>query len=182
MMALKIALAIFVLIVVLLVFAATKPNSFRVQRSITILASQQKVFSLINDLHAWDAWSADNGGATPQKVYGGPASGKGATAEWDSGGRAGAAKMTITESTEPSRVLVEVDWRKPFEAHNVNEFTLQARGYETQVSWSILASNSYSMKLIGIFVNMPSEFGKHMELGLKNLKNAAEKNQAGTGT
>jgi hypothetical protein len=83
--------------------------------------------------------------------------------------------MIITESLPPARVLVDVDWRRPFEAHNVNEFTFQAGGDETEVTWSILAANSYSMKLIGIFVNLQSEFGKHMESGLKNLKAVAEK-------
>jgi hypothetical protein len=31
------------------------------------------------------------------------------------------------------------------------------------------------MKVIGIFVNMESAFGKHMESGLKTLKSVAEK-------
>jgi uncharacterized protein YndB with AHSA1/START domain len=181
MMALKIALVVFVLIVVLLVFAATKPNSFRVQRSIAIHAPQEKVFSLINDLHAWDAWSEDAGAATVPKIYAGSASGIGATAEWHGTGRAGDARMTITESVAPSKVVVEVDWRRPFEARNLNEFNIQVRGDDTQVTWSILASNLYSMKLIGIFVDMQSEFGKHMESGLENLKNAAEKKEAATG-
>jgi uncharacterized protein YndB with AHSA1/START domain len=174
-MALKIALLILLLIVLLLLFAATKPNSFRVQRSITMHAPQERVFALINDLHAWDAWSADNDGGTVAKIYTGPASGKGAMAEWDAAGRAGSAKMLITESVPPSRVSVNVDWRKPFEAHNLNEFTMQPRGEEIEITWNIQASNSYSMKLIGIFVNMKSEFAKHMDSGLTNLKNAAEK-------
>ena len=80
-MVFKIALSILVVIVALLVFAATRPNSFRVQRSITIHASQEKVFSLINDLHSWEAWSADNeGDGTVQKIYSGPASGTHAVA------------------------------------------------------------------------------------------------------
>jgi len=175
----KIALSVLVLIVALLVFAATKPNSFRIQRSILIRASQEKVFPLINDLRSWDAWSADNGGGqTVQKVYSTPTSGTGATAEWHGSGRAGAAKMLITESVVPSKVSVKVDWLKPFEAHNLNEFAIHAQGEETEVTWSIQASNLYPMKLVGIFFNIQSEFAKHMESGLKNLKSAAEKEGA----
>jgi polyketide cyclase/dehydrase/lipid transport protein len=178
-MVFKIAILVAVVIVALLVFAATKPNSFRVQRSIRIHASQEKVFPFINDLHRWEAWSADNGGdGTAQKIYSGPASGTGAAAEWNSSGRAGAAKMTITESVVASKVSVKVDWRKPFDAHNLNEFTIQAQGDEAEVTWSIQASALYLMKVIGIFVNMESEFGKHMESGLKNLKDAAEKKES----
>jgi hypothetical protein len=32
----------------------------------------------------------------------------------------------------------------------------------------------YAMKVIGIFVNMESAFGKHIESGLKNLKSVTE--------
>jgi uncharacterized protein YndB with AHSA1/START domain len=171
----KIALFVLVVIVALLVIAATKPNSLQVERSITIHASPERVFSLINDLHSWEAWSADSAGdRTVQKIYSGPASGAGAMAEWHSSGRAGAAKMLIAESVVPSKVSVEVDWLKPFEAHNLNEFTMYAQGGETKFAWQIQASNLYAMKVIGIFVNMESAFGKHMASGLKNLKSVAE--------
>ena len=171
----KIAIPVLVVILALLVIAATKPNSFRVERSTTIHASPEKVFPFVNDLHSWEAWSGDGAGqGTVQKIYSGPASGTGATAEWHGSGRVGAAKMMITESVVPSKVSVKVDWLKPFEAHNLNEFTIYAEGGETKVVWSIQASNLYAMKVIGIFVNMESAFGKHMESGLKNLKSVAE--------
>ena len=67
-----------------------------------------------------------------------------------------------------------MDWLKPFEAHNPNEFTIYAQGGETKVAWSIQASNLYAMKVIGILVNMESAFGRHMESGLKNLNSVAE--------
>ena len=110
-----------------------------------------------------------------QKIFSGPASGTGAMAEWHGSGRAGAAKMIITESVVPSKVSVKVDWLKPFEAHNLNEFRIYAQGRESKVVWSIQASNLYVMKVIGIFVNMESAFGKHMGSGLKNLKSVDEK-------
>src|SRR5215467_3816579 len=175
-MLLKIAIFVLVVIVTLLVIAATEPNSFLVERSITIHASPERVFSFINDLHSWEAWSGDNEeGGTVQKIFSGPASGTGAMAEWHGSGRGGAAKMIITESVVPSKVSVKVDWLKPFEAHNLNEFTIHAQGRETKVVWSIQASNLFVMKVIGIFVNMESAFGKHMESGLNNLKRVAEK-------
>ena len=175
-MFLKIAIFVLVVVVTLLVIAATKPNSFRVERSITIHASPERVFSFINDLHSWEAWSGDNeGDGTVQKIFSGPATGTGAMAEWHGRGRTGAAKMIITDSVVPRKVSVKVDWLRPFEAHNLNEFTIYAQGGETQVVWSIQASSLYVMKVIGIFVNMESAFGKHMESGLKNLKSVAEK-------
>jgi len=174
-MVVKIGLCVSVVIVAVLVLAATKPNSFRVERSITIHASPERVFSYINDLHSWEAWSGESAEErTVQKFYSGPASGTGAMAEWHGSGRAGAAKMMITASVLPSKVSVQVDWLKPFEAHNLNEFTIYAQGGDTKVSWSIQASNLYAMKVIGIFFNMESAFGTHMESGLQSLKSVAE--------
>jgi len=171
----KIALSVLAVIVAFLLFAATKPNSFRVQRSISIQAPQEKVFAFINDLHSWEAWSDESqDDRTVQKAYRGPVNGIGAMAEWHGSGRAGAANMLITESVAPSKVSVKVDWLKPFKAHNLNEFTIRAQGDQTEVTWSIQASNLYAMKVVGIFVDMQSEFGKHMESALKNLKSVAE--------
>lgn len=69
-----------------------------------------------------------------QRIYSGPASGTGAVAEWHGSGRAGTAKMMITESVVPSTVAVKVDWLKPLEAHNLNEFTIHAQGEEAEVT------------------------------------------------
>ena len=52
-----IAIAVVVLIVAVLVFAATKPDTFRVQRATSIEAPAEKIFVLINDLHSWSDWS-----------------------------------------------------------------------------------------------------------------------------
>jgi hypothetical protein len=59
-----------------------------------------------------------------------------------------------------------------------SEFTIHAQGDDTQVTWSMQASNLYAMKLIGIFVNTESQFGQHMETGLNNLKRATEKKES----
>ena len=59
-----------------------------------------------------------------------------------------------------------------------SEFTIHAQGDDTQVAWSIQASNLHAMKLIGIFVNIESQFGQHMETGLNNLKRATEKKES----
>lgn len=46
-----------VLIAGVLIFAATKPDIFRVQRAASIKAPPEKIFALINDFHRWEAWS-----------------------------------------------------------------------------------------------------------------------------
>ena len=63
-----------------------------------------------------------------------------------------------------------MDFARPFEAHNLNEFSLEPDPGGTKVTWSIQASNLYAMKLVGVFFNIQRQFGKHVESGLNNLK------------
>ena len=184
-MVLKILIIVAVLIVAVLIFAATRPNTFRVERTVTIHASPEKIFAMINDLHAWDTWAPDDRKDPAMKTtFSSPSSGLGASSAWDSKGRGGVGRMQILESAPSSRVAVMVDFVRPFEAHNLNEFKLEPdsagpQAASTRVTWSIQASNLFAMKLVGVFFNMQREFSKHIDTGLNNMKAVAEK-QANT--
>jgi len=52
-----IALVVVLLIAAVLIFAATRPDTFRVQRAASIKAPPEKIFPLINDFQSWGAWS-----------------------------------------------------------------------------------------------------------------------------
>lgn len=52
-----VGLIIVALIVASLIYAATRPDTFRLQRSITINAPPDRVFPFINDFHQWPLWS-----------------------------------------------------------------------------------------------------------------------------
>ncbi len=56
-MLLKGVIVIAILVAGVLLFAATKPGSFRIQRSMSIQAPPEKVFALINDFHNWKLWA-----------------------------------------------------------------------------------------------------------------------------
>jgi uncharacterized protein YndB with AHSA1/START domain len=173
-MFLRIVLIVAVVIAAVLVFAATRPNTFRVYRSLTINAPPERIFPLINDLHNWPRWAPqDRDDPTMKRTYSGAASGTDAVSDWAGKGSAGKGQMTIIDSTPLRRVVVKVDFVKPFVARNVNEFTLEP-GASTRITWTMQGSNLYFMKLLGIFVNMDRMMGKHFESGLQNLKRAAE--------
>lgn len=175
-MSLRIPIVVGALIAALLISAAARPSTLRVQRSLEIHAPAQKIFALIDDFHSWSRWAPqDKEDSTMTRTYSGPASGQGAVSDWDSKGSAGKGRMSITESVPPTKVAIEVDFVKPFHAHNINEFTLQPEGASTMVTWTMRGTNRYFMKVMGLFVNMDDVMGKRFETGLGNLKNAAEK-------
>jgi hypothetical protein len=174
-MILKLAAGVAILVAVVLVFAATRPGTFRVQRSIEIDAPPATVFALIDDFHNWSRWAPqDKEDLSMQRTYSGAASGKGAISDWHSSGSAGIGRMSITESLPATMISVKTDFVKPFEAHNMNDFVLEPAGNATKVTWAMHGTNLYLMKVMGVFVNMDRMMGKHFEAGLHNLKTLAE--------
>ena len=91
-----------------------------------IKAPAEKVFPLVNDFRNWTAWSPwETIDPQLQRNYGGADNGKGATYGWQ-GKKAGIGRMEIIEATPFSRILIKLDFLKPFEAHNTAEFTSAA--------------------------------------------------------
>jgi uncharacterized protein YndB with AHSA1/START domain len=172
----KIALVIVVLVAALLAFAATKPDSFRVQRTASIKAPPEKIFPLISDLKRWNAWSPwEQLDPAMKRTHSGAASGQGAVYEWAGNGEVGAGRMEIVAAAPPSALKIKLDFLKPFEAHNFAEFTLEPNGDGTNVTWAMYGPNTYVSKLMSVFFSMDSMVGKSFETGLANLKAATEK-------
>jgi hypothetical protein len=113
-----------------------------------------------------------------KRTFNGAANGKGAVYEWDSDGKAGKGRMEITDAPAPSRVAIKLDFFKPFEAHNIAEFTLEPRGETTDVTWAMYGPHLYVAKIMSVFFNMDSMIGKDFETGLANLKALAEQKPA----
>jgi uncharacterized protein YndB with AHSA1/START domain len=172
----NIAIGVVVVIVAILGFAATKPDSFRVQRSTNIKAPPEKIFPLIDDYHRWTVWSPyEKMDPTMQRSYSGAASGKGAVYEWAGDGNAGAGRMEILESVPSSKVKISLDFTKPFETHNIVVFSLEPQGDSTQVTWDMQGPAPFISKLMQVFFSLDSMIGKDFETGLADMKAAAEK-------
>ena len=171
-----IAIVVVVLIAAVLVYAGTKPDTFRIERTATIKAPPEKLFTIINDLHNWDAWSPyEKLDPSMKKTLSGAASGKGAVYEWDGSSKVGAGRMEIVESSPPSQVKMKLDFLRPFAAHNTAEFTLRPNGDATDVTWALYGPSPYISKLMSVFFSMDGMVGGAFEEGLGNLKRLAEK-------
>ena len=165
-----------VAVIVLLAYAASRPDTFRVQRSIRVQAPPGKVYPLLVDFRRWSEWSPWEGRdpALKRSMSGAPA-GKGAIYEWSGNSRVGQGRMEIIEAAPSSSVRVRLDFLKPFEAHNVAEFILAPSGANTDVTWAMYGPSPFISKLMGVFVSMDRMVGRDFEAGLANLKAASEK-------
>lgn len=171
-----IAALLVIVVAIVLILAAMKPDTFRVQRSTTIKASPDKIFPLINDFQAWKAWSPYEGKDPAMKrSYSDPSSGKGARYAWEGDHNVGQGSMEIADTAPPSKVVLKLDFVRPFEAHNIVEFTLAPKGDMTDVTWAITGDTPYLSKIIHVFFNIDSMVGKDFETGLANLRTVAER-------
>jgi len=172
-----IVLGVLVAVVVALVaYASTRPNSFRVQRSVTIKAPAEKIFPQVNDLRAqqaWSPWEAKDPGMA--RTYSGAQSGVGAKYEWKGNKQVGHGRMEVVESTPPTKLLMKLDFLEPFPANNMAEFVLEPKGDSTVVTWAIYGPSPFMSKLMGVFMSMDTLIGREFETGLANLKAQMEK-------
>ena len=170
-----ILIVVAMLIAGVLVFAATKPNGFQVQRSASIKAPPENVFPLINDFKQWGAWSPwekkDRG---MKRTFGAITAGKGATYSWDGNKDVGKSSMKITDAVPSSQIRLRLDFETPFEAHNSVTFRLEPRDGGTQVIWLMEDPVPYFAKIIHVFINMDRMIGADFEAGLANCKAWAE--------
>jgi len=171
-----IAIVIVVVVAAVLLFAATRPDTFQVQRMATIQAPPEKIFPLINDFNHWGAWSPwEKKDPGMKRTFGIVTAGKGAVYAWDGNKDVGQGSMEITESAAPSRLAIRLSFVKPFEARNNVEFSLEPRGAATQVTWTMRGPAPYISKIIHMFVDIDRMVGGDFEAGLASLKAIAEK-------
>ena len=171
-----IAVILAIAIAVVLILAATKPNTFRVVRAVTIKAPAERIFPLINDFHQWVAWSPyETKDPAMKRSYDGMQSGKGAVYGWDGDKNVGSGRMEILDASVPSKIVIKLDFFKPFEGHNTAEFTMLPQGDATNVTWTMYGPAVFISKVMQVFINLDHMIGKDFEVGLANLKNLAEK-------
>lgn len=162
------------LIVAILVFATTKPDTFAVSRSTTINADPERIFPLVNELRAHRSWSPFDQDAAMKRAYSGPDTGKGAMLAFD-GGNSGAGSLSITDTAAPSRIEMALVMIKPFKGNHVVEFTFEPKDGATEVTWAMHGLNNYLAKLINVFIDCNKMCAKQFDIGLASLKAVAEK-------
>lgn len=166
---------LFVLLDAVIIAAALQPSQFEISRSIDIQSTPAKVFTQVNDLQHWQAWSPWEGlDPAMKKTYEGPSGGVGASYAWAGNNKVGEGKMTITESMPDKRVQFRLEFLRPFKATNATEFIFTQEGRVTRVRWIMSGTNNFIAKLFGLFMNMDKMVGRDFEKGLTKLKQVCE--------
>ena len=178
-MLLTIAVVLVAAVAALLAFAATRPDTFQVQRSATIAAPAERIFPYLDDFHRWQAWSPwEKLDPELKRTFSGAEHGAGAVYAWVGNKKVGQGQMEILQSDAPRRLRVKLDFIKPFEAHNITVFTLAPTGDATRLNWEMQGNHNFVSKLMCVFMDIDRMVGRDFERGLVNLKAVAESEPA----
>jgi hypothetical protein len=82
--------------------------------------------------------------------------------------------MTIEKSEAPTRVVVTLEFIKPFAATNTVTFRFDATAEGTKVTWAMDGRNGFMGKAFALLMNMDKTVGGDFERGLAGLKAVAE--------
>lgn len=171
----KILLLVLAIVAIVLIVAAFQPNTYRVERSITIAAPAAAVFPQVNDLHqaqAWSPWVKLDPNA--KYTFAGPTSGVGAIISWAGNKDVGEGRETIVASQPNELVRIKLEFFKPMSGVATTEFQLKPESNGTQVTWSMTGDKNYLSKVMCMFMSMDKMIGGDFERGLANLKALVE--------
>jgi uncharacterized protein YndB with AHSA1/START domain len=178
----KILIAVALLLVVLIVFVATRPATYHVERSARMAASPAAVYAQVADFRAWERWSPWEGrDPDMRKTFEGPSSGAGASYHWVGNDEVGEGRMTITEADPGRRVEIDLEFIKPWASRNVTTFELEPDGAGTRVVWHMDGRNDFMGKAMSLVMDFDQMIGADFERGLGSLEAAAVAHGAGAG-
>ncbi len=170
----KIFFGLLVILVVLAAAAATRPATFHLERSAIVVAGDI-AHDAVNDFHRWPEWSPwEKMDPSMKKTFSGAPAGVGAEYSWVGNDKVGEGKMTILEST-PERIVMRLEFIKPFAATNQTTFRFSTPGANSQVTWSLDGENNFMAKAMSLFMDMDKMVGPDFERGLQGLKDVTQK-------
>jgi len=154
-------------------------DTYTVVRTATIAAPAETIYARIVDFRDWRDWSPwDDLDPNMQRTYSGAASGAGATYAWSGNRKAGEGRMEIIDATEPSRVVIALEFLKPFRSRSTTTFDLTPTESGTEVVWTMSGPKTLMTKIIGVFRSMDKMVGPDFEKGLGRLTQVSEQGES----
>jgi hypothetical protein len=167
----RILIGIAVIVVAFAAFVATRPSTYKVERSTVISAPVEDVYPHVVVFRKWVNWSPWANLDPNMKVeYSGPKGGVGSIYYWKGNDKVGEGRMTMTGALKDELVQIKLEFLKPWEQTSVTEFRFVPEAGGTRVTWSMSGTHDFVGKLFAVFMDMDGMVGPDFEKGLKALK------------
>lgn len=159
----------------ILVAASMQPDTYHVERSVTVSATPTDVFPYFNDYDKWDAWNPWGKLDPNMKVTKSDVKvGVGAWNAWEGNSDVGSGKMSLLESVTDQKTVHKLEFKEPMEDTGMVTFAVAPEGEGSKVTWSMDGDNNLVSKIMCLFVGMDSMIGPDFERGLGTLKPLVE--------
>lgn len=172
----KISIVVVALVILLVALVTSRPSTFEVERAGYVGATPDAVYAQLTDFNRWGSWSPWEklDPAMKRTVTGTPGT-VGHGYSWEGNAKAGEGSMTIAALTPPERVVIRLDFVKPWKATDTVSFDVRPEGSGSRVIWTMKGRHSLVTKAFAIFMNMDEMVGKDFEQGLANLRTVTER-------
>jgi len=160
-------------LVVVLLLAARRPDTFSYGRSVVIKAPAELIFPLIADPVQLNTWNPFNEEPSIKGTYSGPPRGPGARYTFESR-KAGTGYTEIVDEQAPRHVGMRLVMTKPMACDNKVAFDLEPAPGGTKVTWSMAGDVNFMGKLLNQFIDCDRMCGDQFTRGLTKLKSIAE--------
>jgi uncharacterized protein YndB with AHSA1/START domain len=168
------AVAAAVAVAALLALAARRPDTFGYARSTVIRAPAERIFPLIADPVAFNAWNPFNEDPSITGSYSGPPRGPGARYTFASR-RAGTGYTQVVEEHAPRLLVVRLVMTKPMAADHHVEFRLEPLAEGTRVTWAMSGRMTFIAKVMNQVIDCERMCTSQFDKGLAKLKTIAER-------
>ncbi|MBX2988686.1 MAG: SRPBCC family protein [Bdellovibrionaceae bacterium] len=167
----RILIALVLLVVIVLGYAATKPDSFHFERTAVIATTPEKLYPYLTDLKLGGQWNPyEQKDPSMKKTFSGAESGTGAVMDFEGNGDVGAGQLEVVQATPSSQVDLKLRMRKPFEGEQDIHYKISPDEGGTRFTWAMSGRQSFFMKLISVFIDCEKMFTNEMDKGIANLQ------------
>lgn len=171
----KVLICVAVLVAALIAVVATRPSTYRVERSTQVTAEPRFAYALIADYARWREWSPwEKLDPAMKKQIEGPVGAPGSKYSWQGNDDVGTGSLTILEADAPKLVRHQLAFIEPWAGNATTAFVLAPEAGGTRVTWSMEGNNDFMGKAMCLVMDMDAMIGKDYEAGLAALKTVAE--------
>jgi Polyketide cyclase / dehydrase and lipid transport len=161
--------------VTLLLVAAARPSTYKVERSTIIAASPDIVYNNIANLHNWEKWSPwKESDPTVKNTYEGDSIQVGSSFSWV-GQKSGEGKLTVTELRSGEYVGFDMAFFKPQVSISKGYLSLKSDIAGVQTTWGMTGENDLPAKIFTMFKPMDALLGPDFDKGLDKLSELSQK-------
>lgn len=173
----KILYVLLAIIVLWLLVAAVVSGDVKYEKSISINATPDKVWSHTNSVRAIDEWSPWNDkDPNLKKEWSGSTGQVGEKMSWEGNSNVGKGSQTLTKiDPTAKRIDTEMKFLNPYESEGQAYVIVVPEGSGSKAIWGFTSQIPYPFSVMKIFMNMEEAVGKDYQIGLERLKNLSEK-------